>query len=54
MQLTDVDRDRVRQEEMIRWEVREERRRNRRPRLLLITIIWTAALTALALLNHIH
>jgi hypothetical protein len=49
--LSPQDREHIREEEMVRNEIRREYRRQRRPRLLAITAVWTLLLTALAILS---
>ena len=55
MTLSAQDRERLREEESVRLEVRNEQRRKQRPRLLAVAILWTLALTALAFgSNYLH
>ena|SRR5258706_15717163 len=48
MTMSEQERERLREEESVRLEIRGERRRKQRPRLLMVAILWTLALTALA------
>ena len=50
--MTEAERDRLREEETVRWGVRHELRRKRHPQLMLMMVIWTAVLTVLALLSR--
>src|SRR5579862_6342350 len=55
MTLSAQEHDRLREEELVRLEIRAERRRKQRPRLLMVATIWTLALTGLAFAgNHLH
>jgi hypothetical protein len=48
MTLTAQEHERIREEELLRWQVREEIKRKRGPWLIPVAIVWTATLTALA------
>jgi hypothetical protein len=50
--MTEAERNQLREEETVRREVCHELRRKRRPQLILMMVIWTAVLTALALLRR--
>ena len=55
MTMSAQERERIREEETVREEIRQERRRHRRPRLLAMAAVWTLILTALAFLStHFH
>ena len=55
MTISAQERERLREEESVREEIRKERRRQQRPRLLAIAAVWTLILTALAYLSsHLH
>jgi len=55
MTLSAQEHDRLREEELVRLEIRAERRRKQRPRLLMVATIWTLALTGLAFAgSHLH
>ena len=55
MGTSESERDRILREERIKWEIRDERLRARRPQLILSMIIWTIMLTALVVIrNQIH
>jgi hypothetical protein len=55
MTLLQNERERIREEELARSEVRKEMKRRRAPRLALLAMVWIAVLTALALLSsHLH
>jgi hypothetical protein len=55
MTISAQDRERLREEETVREEIRKEYRRQRRPRLLGIAGLLTLILTALAFLStHFH
>ena len=51
MSLLQNERERIREEELVRLEVREELKRKNRARLILLAAVWFAVLTALALAN---
>ena len=51
MPLSQDERARIREEELMRLEARKEMKRKRTPRLILLTILWGAVLTALALID---
>jgi hypothetical protein len=51
MAISQDERARIHDEELIRLEARKEMKRKQTPRLFLIMILWTAALTGLALLE---
>jgi hypothetical protein len=50
MSLSDENRERIREEEMVRLEVRAAMKRRQSPRLMLLAVLWGAVLTALALI----
>jgi hypothetical protein len=50
MTLSETERARIREEEIIRLEARHEMKRKQAPRLILVAILWSAALAALSLL----
>jgi hypothetical protein len=55
MGLTTQDRETLREEEIARWLVREELKRQKRPQLLVIATVWALSLTALAaLFTHLR
>ncbi len=55
MTLSTQEREHLREDELLRLAVREERRRNQRPRLMMVVFLWTLMLTALALVgSHLH
>lgn len=47
--LSDAERSRIREEELVKMEVRMEMKRKQAPRLILIAVLWSATLLALAL-----
>jgi hypothetical protein len=51
MKLPEQENERIREEELIRLQVRKDVRRMQRPHLILLALLWTAALTALAFLG---
>jgi hypothetical protein len=51
MQLSQDERARIREEELIRLEARKEVKIKQTPRLILLTVFWAAVLTALALMD---
>ena len=51
MTISAQDRERIREEETVREEIRQERRRHRRPQLLAMAAVWTLILSALAFLS---
>jgi hypothetical protein len=51
MTMSAQERERIREEETVREEIRQDRRRHRRPRLLAMAAVWTLVLTALAFLT---
>jgi hypothetical protein len=51
MQLSQDERARIREEELIRLEARKEVKIKQTPRLILFTVFWAAVLTALALID---
>ncbi|HLG98389.1 MAG TPA: hypothetical protein VKX49_18880 [Bryobacteraceae bacterium] len=51
MTLSDVERARIREEELIKMEVRIEMKRKQTPRLILLAVLWSAALLACALMS---
>ena len=54
MSLSPNEEERMREEELFRWEVQNEMKRKRTPRLALIAVLWIATLTALAYAFHLH
>jgi hypothetical protein len=52
MSLSSDERARIREEELVRVEVRKEITRKQTPRLILLTLLWGAALTVLAFIGH--
>ena len=51
MILPEQEHERVRAEELVRLRVRKDAKRMQRPHLILLALLWTAALTALAFLG---
>jgi hypothetical protein len=49
MEFSEQEREKIRQEEVLRLQVRKDMRRRQRPRLILLAALWTVVLTALAL-----
>lgn len=55
MELSDQEKETIRQSELMRLQLRKEMKRKRRPRLILLTVLWTIVLTLLALVGpHLH
>jgi hypothetical protein len=55
MVFSERERERIREEELVRLQVREEMKLRQRPQLLLWGALWTAVLAAPALISpHIH
>jgi hypothetical protein len=48
MEFSEQERERIREEELVRLQVRKDVKRMRRLRLILFALLWTAALSALA------
>jgi len=51
MSLSQDERARIREEELVRLEIRKEMKRKQTPRLILLTVLWCAVLTALAFID---
>ena len=51
MKLPEQEDGRIRAEELVRLQVRKDLKRMQRPHLILLALLWTAALTALAFLG---
>jgi hypothetical protein len=51
MKLPEQENERIREEELVRLQVRKDVKRMQRPHLILLALLWTAALTALAFLG---
>ena len=51
MKLPEQENERIREEELVRLQVRKDVKRMQRPLLILLAFLWTAALTALAFLG---
>ena len=51
MKLPEQEHERIREDELVRLQVRKDVKQMRRPRLILFALLWTAALTALAFLG---
>ena len=51
MILSQDERARIREEELIRLEARREVKLRQIPRLILLAVVWSAVLTALALIS---
>ena len=51
MKLPEQEQERIREEELVRLQVRKGLKRMQRPHLILFALLWTAALTALAFLG---
>jgi hypothetical protein len=55
MTLSEQERSRIREEELVRLQARKEMKRQDRPQLLWLMIIWTACLAVLAVVTpHFH
>jgi hypothetical protein len=55
MKLSEPEREQIRQEQLVRMQLREETRLKRWPRLGLLTLMWAIALTVLAFASsHFH
>jgi hypothetical protein len=54
MTLTQHECDRIRAEEIERLQVRKEFKRQRRPKMLLLMIVWMAILIGLVELSRFH
>jgi len=52
MSLLQNDRERIREEQLVRLEVQKEMKRKQTPRLALFAMLWIAVLTALACVFH--
>ena len=49
--LSETEREKVREEEVIRLQIREERSRRPGPQLILFGLLWTLILTTLAFIS---
>ena len=55
MKLSEQEYERIREEELVRLQVRKDVRRMQMPHLMVLALLWTAALTAIALMGrHAH
>ena len=51
MTLSELERDRIREEKLIRLQARVEMKRRQRPRLFSLMVVWTLALTLLVAIS---
>jgi membrane-associated HD superfamily phosphohydrolase len=55
MELSEQERERIRQEELVRLQLRKEMKRSQRPQLIVLTALWVAVLTILVFVSlHYH
>jgi hypothetical protein len=55
MELSEQERERIRQEEFVRWQVRNDIKLRQRARLILPAVLWAVVLTVLGLVSpHLH
>lgn len=54
MKLSQQEQDRIYEEESVRWQARLSIKHQQRPDLLLMTILWTVALTLLVVITAHH
>lgn len=55
MELSEQEREKIRQEEFFRLQLHKEMKRKRRPRLIVLALLWTVVLAVLAFVSpHLH